>query len=173
MLKREPHEKVFVRTRLPEPLRAALEAEAHSRGSSVNNEIVRRLERSFAQEWYDGLIGGPMTAVITQVIARVFHEVGTAAGFLAKRTTGENWLANAYAFDQAVKGVVAALETLRPAGERTARQFRITSDPEMEAGLNYANEHIGEGMARMIMNAIGGERITGRLYKSSDQKESK
>lgn len=50
MIKRKPTAKAQIKVRLQETLRSRLEMEAKKHGVSLNQEIVRRLERSLEQE---------------------------------------------------------------------------------------------------------------------------
>jgi hypothetical protein len=59
-----------VMTRIPEGLRKKLERAAQQRQSSMNSEIVRRLEESFAQaQKIEDVLGGPENAAMLRLIA--------------------------------------------------------------------------------------------------------
>jgi len=73
MVKRKPTETVQVPVRMQERLRAALEKAAKERGekTSLNSEIVRRLEQSFDQEAAHKMLTTAQT--ILDEVRRITH----------------------------------------------------------------------------------------------------
>src|SRR5688572_5210632 len=66
--------------RMPDPLRAAIEESARRGGTSLNNEIVKRLELSFRQEEQ---VGGPEVQELTRLWQAAFLR-GLALGARAR-----------------------------------------------------------------------------------------
>jgi len=94
--------------RMPEPLREKLEESTRRSGSSLNTEIVRRLERSFQEET---VFGGPRLTRYAHLMASVFAHAG-------QRTSGaadDSWLDNDGAYIVVVTSVMDALLVDRPA----------------------------------------------------------
>jgi hypothetical protein len=89
--------------RMPEPLRAAIEESARRSGSSLNTEIVQRLDRSVRQ---DQAYGHPEMAGLAFTMAASF----------AVATQGEDWSSDPIAYAKGVAAVLDALIRGMPAG---------------------------------------------------------
>src|SRR4051794_30944901 len=88
MAKPPQSELVQIKLRAKEDLRAALQAAADAKGTSLNGEIVDRLQRSLEGEAsIDNVFDSPLTAAIAKLIASAMHEAGRYAGFAATGTT--------------------------------------------------------------------------------------
>lgn len=110
--------KVQMKVRLDRSLREFLESSAAERGVSINREIVDRLERSrkASSTTYDELMGGEVVA-ISDIIAMVLRQISDLARAVEPVARERGWLHSPYAFDQAARGVRAALEAFRPDGD--------------------------------------------------------
>lgn len=113
-----PEGKVQMKVRLDRSLREFLESSAAERGVSINREIVDRLERSrkASSTTYDELMGGEVVA-ISDIIAMVLRQISDLARAVEPMARERGWLHSPYAFDQAARGVRAALEAFRPDGD--------------------------------------------------------
>ena len=119
--------------RFSETLRRRVTKAARERGVTMNAEIVMRVEESFAsnERW-----GGAGVAPILEVVGAAMKSTGEMAGFLEthKPMKDGDWLANAFAFDQALKAAVAVLEAHRPPGDIVMPKWETTEvvggDPE-------------------------------------------
>jgi Arc-like DNA binding domain len=100
-----------VKTRMREPLRAAMERSAKQRGVSMNAEIVSRLEQSLRQE---AEFGGPAGRQRAHLALSTFM----AAGRRWARTRGikGSWEDNAECYLYACFAVVEALMITAPSG---------------------------------------------------------
>ena len=88
--------------RLPDDLRSRIEKAATGRDVSINAEILERLERSFDIE---DRLGGRQLFEIIETIASVMKTTGEHTAFFADSSRLHKqgkWLANPYAFDQAI-----------------------------------------------------------------------
>jgi hypothetical protein len=142
--------------RVKEWMRAALEESAHEHGTSINSEIVERLEKAFADEdvraefWgRDGLYE------LMKAVATVMNRAGTRALLFSGKHIASPWLNDPYAYDEALQAAVKVLEALRPPGE-----IRVPALPpdDPEAGQRLASLldrllHAGIG-ARIAANFL-------------------
>jgi TraY domain len=114
----------YVGFRSPRELKERLEAAAARSGRSLSTEAQIRLEKSFEKQDLLGgaleLAYGPRLAGILMLLAEMTCQVGRMAGF----TSGEsgeamdNWLDDAFAYDQAVTAASTILDAFRPPGDR-------------------------------------------------------
>jgi hypothetical protein len=105
--------------RMREPLKAQLVAAAVTRGTSANQEIVRRLEESVQA---DDRLGGPdVQQVVERMTAAFLH--GGRLGAIACGIDPNNWIHDRRAFDVAAAAVI---DELRGIGDLTAD----VSDPK-------------------------------------------
>ncbi len=92
MAKRPKSATVQIKARLKEPLRAALESAADDRGTSMNAEIVRRLEDSFRQDEVEiERFGGVVTQTFMKALAAAirFVEQRTKKKWHEDKDTGD------------------------------------------------------------------------------------
>jgi Arc-like DNA binding domain len=89
--------------RMPEPLRAALEESRRRSGSSLNTEIVQRLDRGLHQE---AVLGSPEMARQAFLMAASF----------ANATHTKDWTTDPIAYADGVASVLDALLRDIPAG---------------------------------------------------------
>jgi hypothetical protein len=66
MAKRKPTDIIQLRLRLPDRLRQQIEKEAKARESSLNREMVRRLEASFDNENLQAIIQSAIDAAFAR-----------------------------------------------------------------------------------------------------------
>lgn len=98
--------KVTLTLRLPESLRAAIEAEAKRVDDSMNNEIIRRLELSFQ---HDERAGGPENRKLLRLIEAVLFDVTEA--------TGKEWSQSVYAriaVEEAIRSILDSFVEVPP-----------------------------------------------------------
>ena len=151
MPKRPQSATVHLKVRMKEPVRAALEKAAAKRGTSMNSEIVRVLERSFG---FDERLGGTDVAAILEVVGAAMKLAGETGGFLATHKISKHgaWLVNPWAFDAALNAAVAVLKAHRPPGDIVEPKWEIDEvvggDPEeTKAQLHRLLKDLGPMMA--------------------------
>jgi Arc-like DNA binding dprotein len=151
-------ELVQIKIRAKDELRSALQAAADAKGTSLNSEIIDRLERSLENETkVEGIFVSPVTAAVAKMMAAVMHEAGRAAGFAATFTIEESvdWFRNAFAFDQAAKAANRVIEALRPEG--AIKQPPIPAQFK-ELGVGLANTVLEEAVTGKSVLANGQDR---------------
>ena len=112
---------VQIKIRARAGLREELEHAAKARGTSMNADMIDRLERSLHSDTArdDEPISEELAGLL-RVIGRVMEQVGRTAGFGSAydlRTGSAAWLDSPYAYDQVVRAVNEVFEALRPQGE--------------------------------------------------------
>jgi hypothetical protein len=157
-----------MKVRLDQSLRDYLESAATERGVLINREIADRLERSQqAGSTYDEVMGKE-TVAITDIIGMVFRQVSELAARLEPVSRERGWLHSSYAFDQAARGVRAALEAFRPAGD----------PPDFSPAVSWM-ERVGENTASHVLEVIAARkgpwerRIAARLGSLIDDAAAK
>ena len=155
MAKRAQSATVHLKVRFKEPIRAALKKAADKRGTSMNSEIVRVLERSFGS---DDRLGGPILADMLEAVGAAMKSTGEMAAFMATRKISKHgaWLANPYGFDQALKAAVAVLKAHRPPGDIVEPKWETTEvvggDPEeTKAMVSTIQATLGQLVAAKTM----------------------
>jgi hypothetical protein len=108
MADRDKSSRAQLKLRLPEPIRARLEAEAEQNGYSLNWEVVRRLDQSIKEDDLGNLIFGNRD---------IFHAAYLFAGIIdaLERKTGKKFSSDPSIFDMAVEAM-KRYSTLVPAG---------------------------------------------------------
>jgi len=108
-------------------VKAAMDRAAHASGRSVAQEIETRIESSVVCQALLTpalqLAYGREAAALLLVLMREMVRQGRVGAFLSGGQTFEsmeNWLADPYGYDQAVRAVNAILEAFRPEGDRAA-----------------------------------------------------
>jgi len=156
-VRRKDSATVDIKIRMKEPLRRKIEKSADHRGVSMNAEMVDRLEHSFVADDYleqaNDRTYGRWLAGALMLIGRVMKDAGTLAGFSAERNLAgvNDWMSSPYAFDQAVRAALLALEGLRPDG-----------DPRPPKGGDDAAV-LGERLAQAALLAVGNPESGGEL----------
>jgi hypothetical protein len=104
---------IQLKVRTKEPLRAALEQAAGQRGISLNSEIVRRLDRSFADDERFG--GSEMLAVVNMLAGAFLRglQLGASAQQHPEWTTAQQ-LADPLCYRAAAYAVADALHLPTP-----------------------------------------------------------
>jgi Arc-like DNA binding domain len=112
-----------LKIRMKEPLRAALEAAARQRGVSMNAEMIARLERSFEQDQrIADVFGSAELFGLMRALAAIMTSAATAV-VTTSEEEAQDWLADPWRYDLAVRAAVAALEALKPRGEIRAPEI--------------------------------------------------
>jgi Arc-like DNA binding dprotein len=145
---------IQINLRVDDSLRAKLASAAERRGVSMNREINDRLERSLDQ---DAAFENAALLAILRVVAASMHETGQHAGFYAtaKLEAAQNWLDNAYAYDQAVRSATKLLEAMRPDGDASPPKripAMVVGDKIPDFGDTFAQ--LGDGLANTIIEEI-------------------
>jgi hypothetical protein len=101
-------------TRISAELREALAAAAE--GSTLSREIEHRLRRTFDQDKEINLVFGSrrMFQLMRLIASVVDSTVGRKVA--ASKKANLDWLDDPYAFDQAMRAIMAVLERIRPPG---------------------------------------------------------
>lgn len=153
VLREKPGE--YVGLRAPNELKERLDAAAAAAGRSLSTEAQLRLEASFRDqrlfdealdtECGEGTAG--VVALLREIIKRVASDCLPFAG-----TPGATWMTHPVTYDQAVKAVNLALETLRPPGDPN----RISAgDLIWSGGLDPRSwPRAGEIRAALMLHAV-------------------
>lgn len=112
--KRKPRA-VLMHVRIDAHTHAKLEKAARERASSLNSEVVERLDNSFTL----ADMGGPKLERLLKLVAEAMRQAGEHGSFHATRNPGADgaWMQHPYAYDCAMKAAIAVLERFRPPGE--------------------------------------------------------
>lgn len=102
-------------------LKQRLDEAAKKAGRTQGQEAELRLERSFeAERVFEQtmeLAYGPRLAAALLLIGHVMRSVGQTNALLSTDHQGNDWFADAFAYDQVVQAANAVLEAYRPAGD--------------------------------------------------------
>jgi hypothetical protein len=171
IMSRHPSQRVQLKLRTKEPLRARIEAAAAERGVSMNAEIEDRLSRSF--DTLEETFGSREIFGLLRIVGAAMHEVGIHAGFAATNSLegSRHWFDSPWAYDQAVRAAEKVFEALRPEGEIVAPNVggfvRLGGH---KLALNDVLENLGAGFANTILQEIGsGETVAARSGKRTRQ----
>lgn len=137
--------------RVTPEMKEKLDAAARQSGRSQSQEAELRLEHSFRDEnifesVQDRVYGAQLSGLLT-LIARAMRDIGGSLGqykdgkWEFRSDSIEDWLSNPFAYDQAVKGVNAILEAVRPEGEPIAPTFEnpLFTAAIADAGRTYTH----------------------------------
>jgi hypothetical protein len=127
MPKRDDAATVQLKIRIKEPLRAAIEAYAETRGVTMNAAINDRLEQSFREDTRSRGAERDLREVLALALGADVAAVTLAVG-LAMRNVVEwfrlppktNLLSNAFIFAQAVAAILTVTESVKPDGDVAA-----------------------------------------------------
>lgn len=130
-MSRAPADIVQLKLRFRESLRQQLEDTSARNEASLNSEIVRRLEDSFALE---DELGGPDGLAMHRRIAWAVKQ--------AERQTGSRWTDTPVAFWMAIGAIEGALEELQPPyagadGEMINRLYLAKEQAQQEYDASY------------------------------------
>lgn len=126
--KRKQTAVVQLKVRMREPLRAKLESAAAKKGTSINSEVVDRLESSFR---VDDQLGGPEMRDIAALMIGAFNAAGAAADSADGYVSAEgeyNWRRDQFCYLHAAMAVVEALLVATPKGPLTPDQISLEVD---------------------------------------------
>ncbi len=145
-----PGERVPLGLRVTKETKLRLDQASHASGRSQSQEAEFRLEQTFNSQstLFDALdlaFGRPWTG-LQLLLAQVAQLTGTRAlGASAFNFEGcEDWVNDPYAYDQATRAIVFALEAMRPRG-------KIVLPVERYGLPDEAWERLGEGFARGVL----------------------
>jgi hypothetical protein len=101
-----------VNVRMPEDMRAQLEAAARKRGRNVSEELLARLHASFARE--DEQRREPVVRALNSAIFRLARNIRQ---FTLADVRNEEWVRNPFAFRAFKLGVAKLLDNFEPPGD--------------------------------------------------------
>lgn len=113
--------------RLPTALAENIESAAKSKGKSISEELVNRLERTFTDDKH---IVDAFGHVDNYLLMKL-------ASFALQKS--DNWLHDANAFDSCMRTLVDVLERVRPGGPRDARELAMSILGEDVGASLYAD----------------------------------
>ncbi|HEY7549261.1 MAG TPA: Arc family DNA-binding protein [Hyphomicrobiaceae bacterium] len=125
MPKRKPSDLIQLKVRMTEALRAQLEKDAERHGSSINSEIVRRLEHSFDRSH---LLGEVLELTFGKPLAGFLIGVGlsmmTAAGITGKYhpANRDDWALEVEPYEAAQEAAQLLLSLWEPTQRRAEQQ---------------------------------------------------
>jgi hypothetical protein len=135
-------DKIQIGLRVPDDLRAKIQAAAIERGVAVNKEISDRLEKSFSEGMTISAAGadGELYSILRVVVAAM-DLAGPMAAILSTLNpeAGKTWISNSIAYEQAFQAAVTVLDALRPATEAAAH-------PSMSDSVNTMGKEIAVGV---------------------------
>ena len=159
---------VQVRIRMRKSLQAQIEKARKEKGTSMNQEIVDRLEKSFE---IDQIIGGSIVEdravnAIARMVASVMHDAGRHAAFVATLSPESiaRWYNSPFAYDQAAHAARTIIEAFRPSGSTKVPGYLEGALPQpLEGALAYA----GKGFANALLEQVarGAARTNSALDK--------
>jgi hypothetical protein len=124
-------------------LKAQIEAAAQLSGRSLAQEIEYRLERSFADDLQDSLLGRQAAAFLRLIDRSLRHAPG-ACGLSAT----DDWLNNPDAYDIAVRELGHVAEPLRPPGQPRSETARYAETQAQRTLLALGDESPNEPWSR-------------------------
>ena len=146
-------ERVPLGLRVTTETKKRLNEAAKASGRSLSQEAEFRLEQTFKAQnaVFDALdlAYGRRWAGLLLAIAQVAQIAGTRAVSLSQWNFEgcEDWTADPYAYDQAMRGIDFVLEAFRPQG-------KIVSPPDTIGLPADAYARLGEGFARGLLNGL-------------------
>ena len=150
--------------RVTPQLKSKLDAAAVDTGRSQTQEIEFRLEQSFdrTELIFDSmkLAYGAELAGLLMLIGRAMSGAGRTAGLKANtfQFTGEEWLADPFAYDQASNAAVAVLKGLRPPKRVTATGGDAKFAETMSVLVRTSNSNSwGEAFGKNVLGVLRGE----------------
>jgi hypothetical protein len=154
MAKRAQSDTVQLKWRTKEPMRAALEGAAKKRGVSMNQEITRRVEKSFFdQRQVDEAFGSHEIYGLMKVIGAAFQEAGRAAMALAPKDGSKRFVDNPYAYGQAAQAAVRVLRAFRPHGPIVRPPKSAAKKPWGDA-IDRVSLELGKLTAESVLDGI-------------------
>ena len=128
----KPATRVSLGLKVTADLKNQLDSAARASGRTQSQEAEKRLEQSFRDQAllnqvlelaYGKRLGG-----LLLLIGRAMFDAGRHSAFIATRKLKdvENWLDNAYGYDQAVQAAHKVLEVLRPKGDTSPPNLQLS-----------------------------------------------
>ena len=146
-------ERISLGLRVTKETKALLDKAAEASGRSLSQEAETRLEHTFnaGNAVFDALdlAYGRRCAGLLLAIAQVAQITGTRAVAMSQWNFAgcEDWMADPYAYEQAMRGIVCLLEAFRPKG-------MIVSPPNTMRLPADAFARLGEGFARELISGL-------------------
>ncbi|MER8745857.1 hypothetical protein NKH54_22635 [Mesorhizobium sp. M1004] len=129
-------------------MKLELEKAAAARGSTISDEIQRRLRRTFSDdEKIADQFGDSQTYMMMRTIALAIQWSGV--GGIASHP---NWLNDPAWFDLAVKTVNRLLEAVRPEGD-TQPNVKGPASSDIDAALEYTQNFVAGAVWRDVQDA--------------------
>ncbi len=164
----KPATRVSLGLKVTADLKNQLDSAARASGRTQSQEAEKRLEQSFRDQALLNqvleLTFGRHLGGLLLLIGRAMTDAGRHSAFLATRNLEdvENWLDNAYGYDQAVQAVHQVLEELRPEGDSSPPNLQpsevvgsiegFSSDETVEHLL----KNFGVPFANCLLDALQG-----------------
>jgi len=168
--KAAPALRVPLGLRVTPDIKKRLDDAAKDNGRSQSQEAEMRLEHTFTAtnavlDALDLAYGRRLTGLIL-AMAHAAQLTGTRAISLSQYNfhSGEDWMSDPYAYDQAVKAIETVLEAYRPAGK-----IKL---PPVQPGMRLpesAFSQLGKGFALEILAAVnqtGGKMVREELAQA-------
>lgn len=137
---REPN-KVTLTLRMPEALRAEIEAQAQASGDSMNNEILRRLESSLS---YEERSGGRDSARLIRLLQNAVHDIASMSG--------KEWSQDEATRVATASALRAVIDHLLPSPMGLLFADKVEEQQKAGASVGYARL-LEDARAELVRNA--------------------
>jgi hypothetical protein len=150
--------------RVREKLRRQLEQSAEEEGRTLSQEVEFRVEQSFdrTELVFDSmkLAYGAELAGLLMLIGRAMSGAGRTSGLKGNTVqfTGTEWLADPFAYEQALNAAVAVLKGLRPPGRAVAAGGDAKFAETMKVFMRTSNSNSwGESYGKSVLDVLRGK----------------
>jgi hypothetical protein len=145
--------------RLPETLKADLDAAAREHGKSTNAEMVDRLTGSFSDaNKVRAQFGANPIYALLRGVATVMQKTGTVAAFLTTRDVeaSARWWEDPYAYRQAANAALRLIEALAPEGDSPAPISDAAAQDPTQATFDTLVRDVGNMTTNGLLFALKG-----------------
>ena len=163
-LKAVDRRKHIMSVRVREKLRRQLEQSAEEEGRTLSQEVEFRVEQSFdrTELIFDSmkLAYGAELAGLLMLVGRAMSGAGRLSGLKGNTVqyTGTEWLADPYAYEQALNAAVAVMRALRPPGRPIAAGGDAKFTENMNVLMRTSNSNSwGEYYGKSVLDALRGK----------------
>ncbi len=176
----KPATRVSLGLKVTADLKNQLDSAARASGRTQSQEAEKRLEQSFRDQAllnqvlelaYGNRLGG-----LLLLIGQAMSDAGRFSAFTATRRLKdvENWLDNAYGYDQAMRAAHRVLDVLRPKGDTSPPNFQpaevVGSNEDFSSGelLDITRKYMGDAVATGLLLLLQGRAGRGELKDWAD-----
>ncbi len=176
----KPATRVSLGLKVTADLKNQLDSAARASGRTQSQEAEKRLEQSFRDQAllnqvlelaYGKRLGG-----LLLLIGRAMFDAGRHSAFTATRKLKdvENWLDNAYGYDQAMQAAHRVLEVLRPKGDTSPPNLQpsevVGSIEGFSSGemFDFHLKYFGDAVATGLLFLLQGREVRGELKDWSE-----